>query len=330
MRYWAGGRHSARQANTIPATAIALALAVVLGGCGDGNVGPGGQLTVYVSLPLRGSSGTDGRDAMRGAKLALADAGGRAGDFRVGAVYLDDTSGSAAGARWDAARVGANARRATEDSTVIAYVGELESGATRTSLPITNSARLLQVSPASSAVDLVSPFPGSEEVPEDLQTSGERTFGRVVPDDGGVGEAKRAWADGHGATEVDVLYPGAVPGSVPRGVTRVVSAAQDPLQLPPVGQAFVRDFERRYGDSPGRYAAYGYEAMAVVLDSIDRAGGSGADRQAVIDAFFETEERNSILGTYSIDEIGNTTLDRLAGYLIEHGRPVFEEGLRVP
>ena len=41
---------------------------------------------------------------------------------------------------WDAARSGANARVATQDSTAIAYLGELDSGATRISLPITNQA----------------------------------------------------------------------------------------------------------------------------------------------------------------------------------------------
>ena len=35
---------------------------------------------------------------------------------------------------------------------------------------------------------------------------------------------------------------------------------------------------------------------------------------AVIDAFFETTDRDSVLGTYSIDELGDTTLDRMTGY----------------
>ena len=49
---------------------------------------------------------------------------------------LDDAGAEGA----DAALAGANARTATEDSTAIAYVGELDSGTTRTSLPITNEA----------------------------------------------------------------------------------------------------------------------------------------------------------------------------------------------
>jgi branched-chain amino acid transport system substrate-binding protein len=110
----------------------------------------------------------------------------------------------------------------------------------------------------------------------------------------------------------------------------LTSAAQDASQLPAAGRRFVRQFRARYGRSPGRYAAYGYEAMAVILDSIRRAGGSGDDRDSVVEAFFETSDRDSILGTYSIDEVGNTTLDRLAGYSVIAGRPVFATSLRVP
>jgi ABC-type branched-subunit amino acid transport system substrate-binding protein len=309
--------------------ALAVVLALALAACGGDGGEVEGALTVYVSLPLRGDSGVDGRDAMRGAKLALTDAGGDVGDLDVRAVYLDDTNGPATSARWDPVRVAANARRATQDSTSIAYIGELESGATRTSLPITNSARILQVSPASSASDLAAPFPGSEEVPDDIQTSGERSFGRVVPDDVVVEEGRRSWARrDRGA--IGVLYPGVdLEGLARRGTTRAVSAPQDPSQLPRPGQDFVNSFRGRYGKPPGRYAAYGYEAMALVLDSIDRATDD-SDRQAVIDAFLETEDRESVLGTYSIDEVGNTTLDRLAGYRIDRGRLVFEEALRVP
>jgi branched-chain amino acid transport system substrate-binding protein len=69
--------------------------------------------------------------------------------------------------------------------------------------------------------------------------------------------------------------------------------------------------------------------MAVVLDSIERAEG-GPDRSEVIDAFFATQDRHSVLGTYSIDEVGNTTLDRIAGYDVSGSTPVFDRALRAP
>jgi branched-chain amino acid transport system substrate-binding protein len=108
----------------------------------------------------------------------------------------------------------------------------------------------------------------------------------------------------------------------------VTSAAQDSAQLPPSAHRFLRAFRDRYRREPGRYAAYGYEAMAAVLDSIRRAGDSGDDRDSVIDAFFDTVDRRSVLGTYSIDDVGDTTLDRLAGYRVANGRLRFETALR--
>jgi branched-chain amino acid transport system substrate-binding protein len=118
-------------------------------------------------------------------------------------------------------------------------------------------------------------------------------------------------------------------GASPTHPLRITSAAQDPSQLPASGQRFVQAFRGRYGRRPGRYGAYGYEAMAVVLDSIRRAGDSGDDRDSVVDAFFDTRDRESVLGTYSIDEVGNTTLGRLSGYRLERQQAKVVAGLEV-
>jgi branched-chain amino acid transport system substrate-binding protein len=387
------------------ATAVSAAVAVAavwLAGCASGGSGveSGERVHVYVSMPLHGPNAANGRDVVDGARLALADAEGKAGVLEVRATYLDDASGTGADAGWSPAAAADNARRATEDSAAIAYIGDFDSGATRFSLPITNEAHLLQVSPASAAVDLVQPFLGAgDQVPEEMQPTGERTFGRVIPSDEVQARAGAIWAQRLGSTGVmvirghskydevvgaafreeagslglrmagsgeelpgsstfDLAYAaiessdrlGALPaisrvmgtdallpplhpavladGRQPRQLL-LTSAAQDPSQLPSSGQRFIRDFRERYRRQPGRYAAYGYEAMAVVLDSIERAGDAGDDRDAVIDAFFETTDRRSILGTYSIDDVGNTTLNRLAGYRLVDGQAGFDTGLSV-
>jgi branched-chain amino acid transport system substrate-binding protein len=368
--------------------AFAVGLVVAGAGCSSGTqIGASSEVTVYVSLPLRGASGQDGRDAADGARLALKQADGKAGGLAVRAVYLDDTRGSDSSATWSSAQAGENARRATEDSTAIAYIGDFESGATRTSEPITNEARLLQVSPASSAVELTRPFAGSEELPVYETSADERTFGRVIPDDDAQGRAAGNWARKLGFKHVgfavqskgfsDAVEAGfgdtagslvvsrrpfdamfdATSGQQPAAIytgpdgfkgpvlgtdgllapwragppTRLdyaTSAALDPSQLPATGQKFVRDFRSAYDRACGRYAAYGYEAMAVVLNSIDRSASDTISRQGVIDAFFETLDRHSILGTYSIDAVGNTTLDRMTGYRIKGGRPAAVAELR--
>jgi branched-chain amino acid transport system substrate-binding protein len=385
-----------------------VVFAGLVSGCASPGAGiqPGEHVTVYVSMPLRGPASRSGRDAADGARLALADARGRVGELTVRARYLDDAAGRGAKARWNGAVAAANARRAAQDSTAIAYIGDFDSGATRFSLPITNEARILQVSPASSAVDLVQPYlDAGDQVPTDVQPTGERTFGRVIPSDEAQGRAAAAWArlrrakrvaavsDGSTFGDVlvesfrsaatgltrtenaDLLYYGGAAGDVPAMVSSdlapcgrqtliasdallgssllrripsgtfacpnvpagepapgvfLTAAAQDPSQLPASGQRFLRAFRERFGRVPGPYAAYGYEAMAVVLDAIRRAGDSGDQRDSVVGAFFDTHDRRSVLGTYSIDDVGDTTLDRLAGYTVSGGRPVFERTLRAP
>jgi len=111
---------------------------------------------------------------------------------------------------------------------------------------------------------------------------------------------------------------------------RLTSSTQAAVELPPSGQTFAKAFTRQYGRAPGPYAAYGYEAMALVLDAIERAGPEAEDRRAVLDALLATSERDSVLGRYSITALGNTTLETVAGYRIEGGRPVFDRALDAP
>ena len=68
--------------------------------------------------------------------------------------------------------------------------------------------------------------------------------------------------------------------------------------------------------------------MSVVLDAIKRAGDKGNDRQAVIDAFFETKDRESVLGTYSIDENGDTTLSDYGGNTVKDGKLSFDKVIK--
>jgi len=381
--------------------------AIALAGCGaSADESAHGPLTVYVSVPLRGAAAAQGRDVADGARLALDQAGGAAGDVEVGIEVLDDTGPAPGGAGWTPAAVARNARAASEDTSAIAYIGDFESGATRISLPITNQAVVPQVSPASTALDLAAPPEGGTDVPEEVQPTGERSFLRVIPDDRAQAEAAAAWARELGVRRAATLSDGSPfgdivtqefteaaqglgvevreagrPGAVARdrpqlvylgvqgedavralraaaaaapgallmssdaplydgaslalagdveGRLRLTASAQDPAQLPPEARPFEKAFEREYGRPPGPYAAYGYEAMALVLDAIERAGSEAEDRRAVLGELYDTEDRDSVLGTYSIEPTGDTTLDAIAGYRVENGEPVFDKGLAPP
>ena len=114
--------------------AALLALAIVVGaaGCGDDEgVEDGATVRVYVSDPLCAS-----------AKVELDRRGGRAGNYEVEAVCL----AAAEGVRGvDLATVGANARRATEDSTTVGFIADPDQLARRGSRRIVEAAGIAQI-----------------------------------------------------------------------------------------------------------------------------------------------------------------------------------------
>ena len=108
----------------------------------------------------------------------------------------------------------------------------------------------------------------------------------------------------------------------------ITAPTLDPKEYPPAAQDFYKEFKAKYGKDPEPYAIYGYEAMAVTLDAIKRAADKGNDRQAVVDEFFKTKGRESVLGTYDIDENGDTTLSDYGGNRIEGGKLVFDKVIK--
>ncbi len=87
-------------------------------------------------------------------------------------------------------------------------------------------------------------------------------------------------------------------------------------------------FTEKLGKDPEPYAIYGYEAMSIALEAIKNAGDKGNDRQAVVDELFKIKGRESVLGTYDIDENGDTTLSDYGGNRIEGGKLVFDKVIK--
>src|SRR5918999_1632332 len=138
-------------------------------------------------------------------------------------------------------------------------------------------------------------------------------------------EAKLYGPDGVAESGFSDPKEGGIPGNVANRV-KVSVATLAPDEYPPEGRKFFSDFERSYGEpNPDPYAIYGYEAMRLVLDTIEGLGDQGGDRQALIDALFEVKGRQSVLGTYDIDENGDTTLTDYGIYTIKGGELEFEE-----
>jgi branched-chain amino acid transport system substrate-binding protein len=102
----------------------------------------------------------------------------------------------------------------------------------------------------------------------------------------------------------------------------------DPKLYPPAAQDFYKTFKSKFGHDPYPYAIYGYEAMKVALQAIQNAGDKGNDRQAVIDAFFKIKDRDSVLGKYSIDEHGDTTLSDYGANRVKSKKLVFDKVIK--
>src|SRR3954449_1375505 len=401
-------------------TALAMGVAACGGGGSDGGGGGGGggggrtTLTIYSSLPLQGDSRPQSTDVVNGEKLALEEAGGKVGKFKITYKSLDDST--AAAGKWEPGQTSADARKAAQDQSTIVYLGEFNSGATAISLPITNEAGILQVSPANTYVGLTRAEGADKGEPDKYYPSGKRTFGRVVPADHIQAAAQVAYQKGEGCTKLYILNDKEVYGKGiadqvaaigkaqglqvlgndgidtkaanfrtlaskikssgadcmffggitqnkgvqvfsdvhaanptaklfgPDGVaespftsklstavqkqTYITNPTLDPKLYPPSAQDFFKNYKSKYGIDPEPYAIYGYEAMKVALLAIQNAGDKGNDRQAVIDAFFKIKDRDSVLGKYSIDENGDTTLSDYGADRVKDKKLVFDKVLK--
>jgi branched-chain amino acid transport system substrate-binding protein len=191
--------------SAIAACLLALGLSGCLSSKERSSRVKGDTLVVYSSLPATGVSAPAARAVARGERLALSEAGGRVRGRRVRLVELD-ASRPGEGA-WSPERVNANAERASEDPRAIAYLGELAYGASAVSLPVTNDAKLLQVSPTDTLTSLTqSPIGRPRAGPERYYPSGEHSFVRLVPNDDLLAETLLELAAENGARRMAVLF----------------------------------------------------------------------------------------------------------------------------
>ena len=84
------------------------------------------------------------------------------------------------------------------------------------------------------------------------------------------------------------------------------------------GQRYFEDFKAAYGAEPSPWSTYAYQAMQVILNSIERTGSK--DRGAILKAMREGEY-DGITGQFSFNENGDPTLINMGGYLVQDGDP---------
>jgi branched-chain amino acid transport system substrate-binding protein len=238
------------------ARSAVIAIALAAAGCGGGHAkkerAPDGPLSVYVSVPGHGVEASTGAAVVAGARLALADAKGRAGDRDVRLIQLDDSK--LQGPTWDPSAVETNAKRAAADPTTIAYVGELDEGGSAISVPVTNDAGIVQVSPLDGLTTLTRNQPGTATGtgPDRYYPSGTRTFMRLVPNDWLQAKALVGWAREQGATRLAIVQDDQVFG---RSLAQQAAVAAQREKLPVTDIAEPHDDPATYPDFALKLAA---------------------------------------------------------------------------
>jgi branched-chain amino acid transport system substrate-binding protein len=362
---------------------------------------------IYSSLPLQGATRQNSLDVQSGVELALEQRNAKAGACTVEYKKLDDSTAQAGA--WDPGATSANARKVVNDENAIALIGEFNSGASAISIPITNEAGLLQVSPSNTALELTKDAgPDDKGAPDKYYPTGERNYGRVVPADHIQGSAQAEWMAEEGVKSVytlddkevygagvaktvadaaelngievagsdsidpdaanyrsladkvaesgaDAVFFGGITANngvqlfkdlgaalpeatfwgpdgvaesaftndIPADVAErmhITVATINPKDYGPKGQKFFEDFQAKYDqDVIQPYAIYGFEAMDVILDAMERAGEDCNNRQTVIDEFFNTEGKEGVTGTYDIDEDGDVNLSQFGRHSVVDG-----------
>jgi branched-chain amino acid transport system substrate-binding protein len=342
-------------------------------------------------LPLQGAIRHQTVEISRAMIWALAEAGWKAGPYKIGYQSCDDSTAQTGG--WDTAKCATNAHLYANDKSVIGVLGTFNSGCAKIEVPILNRTALAMVSPANTNPGLTKKWDVGE--PNKYYPTGTRNYARVVATDDIQGPADALWSQSLGFKKVYVLNDKQTYGfgvattykaaaaklgikvvgfqgwdakassyealataikasgaqavflggiicnngaklmqdiksvdpkiqlqmpdgfSDPNGNGAVANGAyisvagEPPKALTGNGATFVKSFGKQIGTTPNPYAAYGAQAMDVLLQAIAKGGGQ---RASTTKGIFGLTITNGILGNFSINSSGDTNLTPITIY----------------
>jgi branched-chain amino acid transport system substrate-binding protein len=348
---------------------------------------------VASDLPLQGAIRAQTIEISRAMIWDLAEAGWKAGPYKIGFQSCDDSTAQAGG--YDLAKCATNGHLFANDKSVIAVLGTFNSACAKVEVPILNRAGpLLEVSPANTNPGLTKKWDVGE--PQKYYPTGVRNYARVVATDDIQGPADALWSQtlkfkkvyvlndkttyGFGvastyktaaaklgikvtgfqgwdpkassyealataikASGAQAVFLGGIVcnngqklmndiksvdpkiqlqmpdgfsggiasnGAVANGAYISV-AGEPPNALTGAGAVFIKSFGKQVGTTPNPYAAYGAESMAVTLQAIAKGGGQRASTTKNI---FGLSVTNGILGTFTINSSGDTSLQPITIY----------------
>ena len=182
-----------------------LCILLVFGMSGCVSQPEGGEpetIKIVTSFPMR--TITVGQGIVNGIKLALEEVDYKVGNYKIELVVEDD--GDETG-MWRGSIEGEIATRAVEDPDVMVYLGTYNSGAAKVSIPITNQAGLVQISPGNTWPGLTQAgfLPGEPGI---FYPTGVRSYFRVCPIDTFQAPAGAVWANELGIKSVYIYDDG--------------------------------------------------------------------------------------------------------------------------
>ncbi|HEV8226215.1 MAG TPA: branched-chain amino acid ABC transporter substrate-binding protein [Methylomirabilota bacterium] len=190
---------------------------------------PKGKFRIYTSWPMQGAMIPEGTGMKNGLDMAIAETGGVVAGYCLEIVNMDDASPQTG--KWDGAVEAENANKAVADPLAILYVGTYNSGAAKVSIPITNRARMAQITPANTYPGLTKKQGAAPGEPEIYRPLGFVNYFRPIPADDIQGAVAAKWAKRLGVKKVFILNDQELYG---KGIADVFEATAKKIGLPVV------------------------------------------------------------------------------------------------
>ncbi|MCY7382851.1 MAG: branched-chain amino acid ABC transporter substrate-binding protein [Microcoleus sp. CAN_BIN18] len=99
-----------------------------------------------------------------------------------------------------------------------------------------------------------------------------------------------------------------------------------PKELTGEGAKWYESYKAKYNAEPEAYAAYAFESAKVIIGAINKVCKN--DRAAIRDAVLATKDFNGVLGTWSFDANGDTSLTVMSGNVVKGGKWEFVSALK--
>jgi branched-chain amino acid transport system substrate-binding protein len=99
-----------------------------------------------------------------------------------------------------------------------------------------------------------------------------------------------------------------------------------PQELTGAGAKWYESYKAKYNSEPETYTAYAYEAAKVAIGAINKVCKN--DRGAIREAVMATKDFNGVLGTWSFDPNGDTSLTTMSGNVVKGGKWEFVNALK--